>query len=748
VLDLEAVASGSPVVLSRPADGVIALNIIYGGSVACQAQIKTTAFASESGSVKVDILTDCGNPTSEHLPIWKTPIQPNTILPVCLYVPPLPTATQYSGRLIIQAPGLVPLTKAISVVQPAVQQGTLILDHTTFSQTVSSPFCPRKGGCKVGAKVVSSVVLREKTNSVALYGISVRLEEVSGSPDAGLDLKKNIEFRLDDNRTVIHLDSYPTQGDGAVLTIKAGGQAAVGITLKGLRPGDYSAILRFSATNSVSDDAQKLQINVHVRASVWWAVILLIIALVISFISTKVLTNQIRRAKLLQNIRALEPEWLASFRPIAPVVWVSAVLHQSQMLSKRYWLTSPNVLEANVNSLKNTLSVLDTAHQLRQQLKTELDSLLFKAAVIALDEVISRIETSPLTDSALQSINADLGAFNDWLNRDKFASAFWKDLQPRVESLLSEMGDVKIGHNARDMTFIRSLKDSLQSTLRNAPQDRATVEKAYRKYAQLQILWDQRRFDDLGALFNAARVDIEAFFKVADKNIWRRIEDERASLAIRLPSADTEDGLEAYRLLRFAVETEDPLIKNSYLFRYKVTYQWTFNWKPSSKGLPKRLWHGVVLGVRTCLGIVDREASKYPLNSCSIGPSIVRYFQRPGEVNVSVKLHYLESPLQITTTEDRVTQRRDAQTLRIHASSDFGILNILFGTEFISWFIAAITAVASGLAMFYYKETSWGTYQDYLTLALWGIGLDQGKNFLQALQAFSPQAPDPTTGTH
>jgi hypothetical protein len=61
--------------------------------------------------------------------------------------------------------------------------------------------------------------------------------------------------------------------------------------------------------------------------------------------------------------------------------------------------------------------------------------------------------------------------------------------------------------------------------------------------------------------------------------------------------------------------------------------------------------------------------------------------------------------------------------------------------------IASIVAIATGLSTFYFKGTSWGTFQDYLTLLVWGIGVDQGKNFLQALQTFSaaPAANQPKT---
>jgi len=205
VLDLEAATSGTPGVLTRPEDGIISLNVTYGGKAPIQAGVKTTPFTSESGSVTVDIL-DCGNPASKQPQPVTIQAEPNAVVPLCLFIQPLPTAAKYTGQLIITAPGAAPLIKAVSVARPVAQKGTLVLDHTTVSQTVSPTTIRQTVSRK--AKAAGSVVLREKTGSIALDGISVRLEQVSNSPDSGFDLRKNINFQLN-GRDVDDLDRYP-----------------------------------------------------------------------------------------------------------------------------------------------------------------------------------------------------------------------------------------------------------------------------------------------------------------------------------------------------------------------------------------------------------------------------------------------------------------------------------------------------------------------------------------------------------
>jgi len=75
--------------------------------------------------------------------------------------------------------------------------------------------------------------------------------------------------------------------------------------------------------------------------------------------------------------------------------------------------------------------------------------------------------------------------------------------------------------------------------------------------------------------------------------------------------------------------------------------------------------------------------------------------------------------------------------LVIHDSSAFGFFQAFEKVEVASWLIAAAVAIVTGLATFYYKGPTFGSFQDYLTLFLWGVGVDQGKNFLQSLQVFS-----------
>jgi cytochrome b subunit of formate dehydrogenase len=54
--------------------------------------------------------------------------------------------------------------------------------------------------------------------------------------------------------------------------------------------------------------------------------------------------------------------------------------------------------------------------------------------------------------------------------------------------------------------------------------------------------------------------------------------------------------------------------------------------------------------------------------------------------------------------------------------------------EMVSFAIAMVIAIVSGLALYAQKQT-FGSFQDYVLLFLWGVGADQGKNLVQLLKS-------------
>ena len=206
-LDLDAAAAGSPLVLTRPDKGIVEIGVLYSGNADTRAQIQTSQFSSDRGSVAAEILSDCGSPASKQAQPVTVSLASNAATRICLHVGPLPTGAKYTGRLIISAEGSAPMIRELSFTLPTVAQGTLVLDHATLSQTVSRSWWPF--GNEEGARAEGSVALREKSNSITLEGVQVRLEQVTASPESGFDLRNNVRFEL--NGQEDNLDQRPTR---------------------------------------------------------------------------------------------------------------------------------------------------------------------------------------------------------------------------------------------------------------------------------------------------------------------------------------------------------------------------------------------------------------------------------------------------------------------------------------------------------------------------------------------------------
>jgi hypothetical protein len=268
-----------------------------------------------------------------------------------------------------------------------------------------------------------------------------------------------------------------------------------------------------------------------------------------------------------------------------------------------------------------------------------------------------------------------------------------------------------------------------------------------RQYAALKILWqwhDSEKFPDFVALVAPAQqgaaqpgsvtpggpvpappplnIDdgvLHCLFQLADENTWELLKDAAGNktLTIVPPRSDGSQPLEAYDALRFDIQTGNHRIETAFLFKHALRFDWTI------KLVDDRRWMRL-----------RRPSKPLWLTPRTSEPRVVQYVPRAATVTVEVKITNANS-------ETITVGTMDGGPLVIAASSDFGTFRGLAKVEKISWALAAIVAVVTGLSMFYFKVSTFGSFQDYLTLFLWGAGVDSGKNFLQALQSYSATPP-------
>jgi hypothetical protein len=213
-----------------------------------------------------------------------------------------------------------------------VRPATLVLDQSAASLAAVRPWClPRRIWCTTGEAPTVGVHVRDKTGAWPLNGVFARLERGLTSPGPGLDPKTHITAAFN-GANVEDIFASPAIGERDVA---AHGQASITLVFKDLPVGEHAFPLRFTATNSGDDDAQRLTVAVKMRNSVLGAVLVLVLGAAVSFISIRVVAMLRRRAVFLQRLRTMRPAWLAEEPPILPVIGLRAALRQAEDLSRR-----------------------------------------------------------------------------------------------------------------------------------------------------------------------------------------------------------------------------------------------------------------------------------------------------------------------------------------------------------------------------------------------------------------------------
>jgi len=698
-------------------------------------------FWNETGSVHVSLLLPpdfrpANTPEQLTVPFA-------TILLLRLRIESLPTEGKYSGRLVIVAAGKDPVVTKL-VLTRGTPIATLVADAPSAPLQISRSLLGRFSG------PFFSVTLREKSGQIGIAGIRVRLEQVSKQPGSGFSLRKNVAFTLN-GEAVTDLDVWPTQQTESYRSFAAGGQAVIGMKLLNLEPGEYNAVLRFQASNSADNDGQKVPLVVQVRSSIWWAIFWLLVAVGFSFVGTKVITSMWHRYTFLSRIRALRPAWLGQEPSVLPVVWIRAVLKESEDLSRRFWLTGADQIDARVNQVSAMLGILDKVRHLREQLMTAaLPRLPHIRAIATLGQIVGGLADEAPDAAALADANSKLAGCSNWLQPSTMADCYWTTICAEIVKLGPKLGLSEVTDEKRHAIMVELATD-VKAALQQKPLDLEGMMAVERRFAALKILWqwhDSDKFPDFISVVqsprpapNPASQDstpapapitaplvrdigdsvLHQLFELADRGTWDLLRQAVAnkSVVIVPPRSDGGQPKEAYDALRFEIQTGDHGIERSFLFKHALTFEWTFELEYNRQWMRMR-----------------GPSSSLVLSPTTSEPRVVQFFPRAGKLVAKVKIKNVNG-------ENLGVDKMDVPggSVAIAGSADFGSFRGLANVEKISWLLSAAVAVVTGLSMFYFKGSTFGSFQDYLTLFLWGAGVDQGKNFLQALQSYSAPPP-------
>jgi hypothetical protein len=692
-LDIAATSGEPEIQLPVPANGKVDFSLIQPKLPDPPATIdlSVSPFVGEQGDSLTANLTVPG--VSEAKPEHRGISAAKPVMHLQLSVPSLPTAGKYRGSLILTANGKDLKIWRLVLSRSAIHQpGTLVVDPHLVPLEINRPLW---GGYRYQSQECN-VQIWEKTGQWDLHGVTARLEEVAKAPGRGFDLKRNVEFKFNGQPAP---DFTGPTGSSPGWTVLAGQPATVTMAFRHLDAGEYNATIRFTAADSTLDDAQKLTLVLHVRDSIWRAVFVLVFALCLSFAGTKFIGFQRNRYALLKRINDLKRDWLGNVPATLPVVWVRSVLRQSEDLSGRYLLSGLDVIEARVNRAAVLIDLLDRVRKLREGIRALTPPIAFRARV-AIDRIVNQIEPMIVDDATAAQIKAKLAELEGWLDPAKSENLYSKDVQQAIDSLKLNVVITDIPNAQRHV--MGKLIDLINSAV---PADLKGKIAREGDYARLKILWEHRRsmhdFEQLIELQNNAK-PLDDFFELADQLAWKRVKHacDQQLARIIAPQSNGPDPLQAFHPLGFRVTTGDEHLDQTYLFSRGLKYTWTCS---------RRFRGG------SGSSVIETDV-----------PQMVEYAEGPGELSVEVEI-----------CRGHDSGKVVGPKLTIDKSTDFRWQESLERVELLSFGLAFVVAIVSGLAAIYVKNASFGSLLDYLSLFLWGAGVDQGKNALQVLQSYS-----------
>ena len=289
-----------------------------------KASLDISPFINDQGLVQVFTIS-VGNAAGDGTDQVRDFSFENPVLTANLHVPRnLPLNSKFTGRLLLTVPGQAQpivwrfLLTSAEEMRPA----TLVLDRNAVAVTAISPLLCLSWigvGCLGGQPAVVTVHVRDKAGDWPLNAVTARVEASSSSAGADFQRVKIVSTTFDGQDAG---DIFASSRSGVVRNVVPRGQGAITLTFdKNLEAGEYQLPLHFTAANSGK-----------VRHNIFWAIATLVVAALVSFLATRVVTGLRQRANFLSRVHAMRPTWLyLEEATILPVIWLRAKLRERLM---------------------------------------------------------------------------------------------------------------------------------------------------------------------------------------------------------------------------------------------------------------------------------------------------------------------------------------------------------------------------------------------------------------------------------
>lgn len=584
-----------------------------------------------------------------------------------------------------------------------------------------------------------SVSVFDKSNASALEDVWVRLEQVAKG-GTGFNLSRDISFDPP-------LEAM-AGGRRALPRVAAGTPAVVRGTVNDLKAGEYNVTLRFGASNSAADDAQKMTLALFVKDGWLPPLLVLVGAVFASFLATKFVVARRENLELQARIAKLDASWLRNEPATSAVVWAQANLHlANRAIGSSTWAKPPDLVSGRVKDVEDAFPTLRTIRDLRSGIDLACwDYFIRRRAGLKLGRFAAMCSDPPVSGAVLAQVGEGLKALEPWSKLETAFGTYWADLRKSVEHIVGKV-DRRLDeiHDSEQRAAVADVVEAHKRDLGTtdakapAPDDAASIEQ---EYCTLDLLWSNRYKGELFQRLVQARKKghgVQELFKIIDDDAWNRVKlasQNENGLRILGPSAPPQ----AFEPFTVTLVTGDTELDDSIVFKEKLRYQWTIHLKqPTVLDRVKQsrpfLWlRGAGAsknGGHLHPGGQRKEASQEAapvasrqrdvLKPSSVQPAITQYSPWNGVATIGVELW---------RGSDRCAPRA-AVDLPIEKSAAFSLARSFETTDRIPLMLAFVVAIATGMSTLYAGNATFGSLGDYLTLFLWGAAIDQSKNILQ-----------------
>jgi hypothetical protein len=464
--------------------------------------------------------------------------------------------------------------------------------------------------------------------------------------------------------------------------------------------------------------------------SVWLVGLWLVLSMFISFAAYKLLRLYKERLDLQGRIDNLRPGWLFYRDPVYSVVWVRTVLKQAFVLTRRI-LMVPNVISERLDKVSPVIAALNQAGEAGEQLQN-LPPLVRNRFKAIIARHVRTISDQNMDKAVADDARNALAALKGELVEGKWEARYRTEVERAIKVFLQDFSEEALISMAREHELdaqreqqLRAKRAILKERASVPATDVSDVMKLEQIYFKLSLLVERKNHPNEFKLLFEHLDDpgLDYTFFISDKQAWQRLKlaEDNEKLTIVAPAADGPEPLEAFRPLKFYVTTGDKSLDDSYLFNRGLRFQWTFRLLADQK--------------KTNLSATDESKAKEleKTEPETFSPRVAQFAPSPGKWIVSAKIVCnLQEPGKEPFQDHAKPLSKD---VHISKSSDSGRLKSIDRVETLTFLMAFLFALVTGVATFYYKNPTFGSVQDYITLFLWGATIDQTKNFLRDLQA-------------